>query len=302
MTFGDDDKPNNEKSKALVPHKGVPAVRPPPKPKNFILEFNELVAATDAQCRDVVALQREWEKRNYPVRELVKDFETDQYSWALTISHSATSLLEKLQALWPDENIHYHASRMCIGLRLGKMREDLPKGDGANANNLIDRVEAELPSVMVLESTCRELTDNKKQFPQAPADILPVLREQKRIWARRMEALDVERIVDFGNEWQEARQEQHAIFEEALRQRLAFANRTELLALLDVDRDKRVDGYVHYVAAIANLFQENCTELAEKLRHCLETYQRLVMKILNTKCGGRPVMNWGRPMPKRGVY
>jgi hypothetical protein len=261
---------NNGNGKDLVSYNtGVPAVPPPPPPKNFTLEFKNLVDAFDVQRQGFEALHAEWEKRDRPVLELPRDFETDH---PLYISIPAKRLLEKLQALWPDENIHHHASHDGIAMRLGLMRDRLPKGEETDAKSLIERVEAELPSIMALESTCHELEDGKEKFP-LPRDILPVLQKQKRIWERRMESVDVERVERLSNEYTAGRQEQHAIVEKALRERLVLAGHKELLALLDVD--KRVDECVHYVAAIANLHRENCTELADKLQQDFETYQRL---------------------------
>jgi hypothetical protein len=181
-------------------------------------------------------------------------------------------LLEKLQALWPDENIRHHASHGGIAIRLGLMRDRLPKGEETDAKSLVERIEGELPSIMVLESTCRELEDSREKFP-LPRDILPVLQKQKGIWKRRMEAVDIERIKQLSDEYTAGRDEQHAIVERALRERLVSAGHVDLLAILDMD--KRVEECLHYVAAIVNLHRENCTELANKLQQDFETYQRL---------------------------
>jgi hypothetical protein len=264
---------NDGNGKDLVSYTSVPAVPPPPPlPKNFILEFENLVRDFDAQCYGFEALQAEWEKRNHPVAELPREFETTCQSGYGYIARSAKRLLETLQAMWSDENVHYHASRKCISLRLHRMAKTLPKGEQANPKSLVEYVEAELPSVMVLESTCREFETDTKPFP-LPGHILPVLRKQKGIWKRRMESVDVKRIERLDNEYTVGREEQHAILEKAVRERLASAGHKELLAFLDID--KRVDECLHYVAAIANLRRENCTELAEKLQRDFETYQRL---------------------------
>ncbi len=269
MTSFDDDEPNKE----LVPYTGVPAAPPPPPPPtNFTLEFKNLVVAFDVQRKDFEGLQAEWQKRDRPVAELPRPEDIEDNQPHYYISVSAKRLLERLQALWSGENIHHHASHNGIAMRLGLMRERLPKGEETDAKSLIERVEAELPSIMALESTCQELEDGKEKFP-LPRDILPVLKKHKTGWARRMEAVDVKRIEELSNEYTVARQEQHAILEKALRGELAFAGHKDLLALLDVDPDKRVDECVHYVVAIANLRRENCTELADKLCQCLETYQ-----------------------------
>jgi hypothetical protein len=130
---------NNGNGKDLVSYNtGVPAVPPPPPPKNFTLEFKNLVDAFDVQRQGFEALHAEWEKRDRPVLELPRDFETDH---PLYISIPAKRLLEKLQALWPDENIHHHASHDGIAMRLGLMRDRLPKGEETDAKSLIERVE-----------------------------------------------------------------------------------------------------------------------------------------------------------------
>ena len=182
----------------------MPAAPPPPKPKNFTLEFKNLVKDFDIQCRGFEDLQAEWEKRDRPVVELPREFETRH---PLYLSTPAKRLLEKLQAFRPNENIHHHASHGGIAIRLGLMRDRLPKGEETDAKSLIERVEAELPSIMALESTCRELEDGKEKFP-LPRDILPVLQKQKRIWKSRMEAVDLERIGRLGNEYTAGRDEQ----------------------------------------------------------------------------------------------
>jgi hypothetical protein len=265
----------NGNNKSVVPYTGVPTVPPPPPPpKNPILEFKNLVAAFEVQRKDFETLKSACEKRVYPVAEFLNPNEIDQSACAQFSSDNAKRLLEKLQALWPEENIHHHASYQYIALRLGVMMERLPKGEQSDvsAKSLIERIEAELPSITVLESTCRELEDNEKKFPLA-TDILPVLKKQKKIWAERMAAVDVVAIEKLGEDWDKAHEEQHAIFEKSVRERIAFAGHKELLALLDVDPDVRVEGCAHYVLAIDSLLRENCTELADKLRHCLGTYQ-----------------------------
>jgi hypothetical protein len=261
MTSFDDDKPNNEKSNNKNSEL-VPYTPPPPLPKSFTFEFNQVVVALDRQCQKFEALQRAWQKRDYPVTTLN---DPNEPSWPSLVSESAQNLLAKLQAFWSDENIHYHTSRKCIGARLSRVANYLDQELSPDrAQSLVDRIEAELPSVMVLESTCRELEDNPmKQFPQG-GHILSVLGKQKKLWAKRMAALDLARIEELREELETARQQQYEIFDAALRQRLTREGHAELLAILDVDPDKRVDGCVHFVTVIANLLAENCTELADK--------------------------------------
>lgn len=263
----------NDNNKSVVLHTGVPAVPPPPPPPgNFTLEFKNLVAAFDGQRKKFAALEAQFEKRNYPVREFIDPSENDLSASAMFLLDDAKSLLEKLQALWPEENLHHHASRQCIGVRLNGMAQRLPRSENADPKSLIERIEAELPSPMVLESTCRELEDDLTRFP-LPTDILPVLKKQKSVWANRMAAVDVVRIEQLSIDWEKARQEQYAIFEKALRGRLASAGHADLLAILE-DPDQQVSECVHYVSAITNLRRENCTELADKLLRCFDTVQR----------------------------
>jgi hypothetical protein len=165
------------------------------------------------------------------------------------------------------------ASYECIEMRLGGMKEIL-KGDLSQeaAASLVKRIEAELPSPMAVYTTCQELEDNQEKFP-SQAKILLVLKDQKRIWKARMAAVDIARIEQLGIDWGTARSLQHAIFGKALRERLESAGHNDLLALLDVDADKRMEDCAHYVSAIADLRREKCDELAEKLRRGVEVFQ-----------------------------
>jgi hypothetical protein len=245
----------------------------PPPPENPILKFKKLVEAFDNHREQSAEFEREFERRNAPVPELIgaddpHEYKPSDWEW---LESEAKNLLEKTQAFWPEENIHYHASFDYINERLCRTKETL-KGDlsEAGAISLINRIEAELPSVMALETTFQQFEDNEKKFP-LQSEILPVLQKQIKLWAKRMAAVDLARIEKFGIEWQAARQEQYAIFEKDLRAKLAFANHNDLLALLDVD--KRVDECLHYVTAIAILRREKCNELADKLHRGLEKYQ-----------------------------
>jgi hypothetical protein len=180
----------------LIPHTSVPALLK----NNFTLKFKNLVAAFEAQLSDFAALQSMHEKRNYSVTERLGE---DKQSFLHTclVRDAAKSLLETLHALWPEENIYHPASRECIAVRFSGMAKRLPRSEQSDASSLIERVEAELPSVMALESACCELEDGMTRFPLV-VDILPVLRKQTKLWAARMAAVDVPRIEQISNEWQ----------------------------------------------------------------------------------------------------
>jgi hypothetical protein len=94
-----------------------------------------------------------------------------------------------LQALWPGANID-NPSRAFFLERLAALVGSFPGGaphaGELFAATMLQHVVGEEPSMMVLESACRHLVETKRLVP-AISDLLPVLREQKKKWAKRLE-------------------------------------------------------------------------------------------------------------------
>jgi hypothetical protein len=208
-----------------------PALLIKPKPEEFLLRFNALTAKFDAHLRDYFdVLVANWGKKDAPVRGPYDDNGMSARSLWRRGRENAEDLIQQLRVIWSEQDLFAAASCECITMRLGRMYEcllpssEVPPG---LVDGLINHVVAAAPSAMALESCCIELETERRKMPVI-ADMVPVLHEHKREWARRMRGVDVERIQQLGEELVAARNAQYTKYE------------SELLAYLEAEGQQQI--------------------------------------------------------------
>lgn len=100
-----------------------------------------------------------------------------------------------LQALWPGVDI-YHPSVKHMAERLAMLVGSFPNAGPHSpeifASMMVAYVAAEEPSMMVLESACRQLVETQKFVP-AISEVLEAIREQQRVWNKKFEVFEAKR-------------------------------------------------------------------------------------------------------------
>jgi hypothetical protein len=236
--------------------------------RNFFASFRALTELFDEQIKDFGELHSAWRGRNQQQVDLFHECESVEYVRDLwtQVREGAEQCAAEMRQLWVsienEEDLH-HPPDEYLMLRICSMALTMPDVTVTEdyGTRLAERIGAEEPSVMVCESIFREIEDTwkKKSAPGIP-DVLPLLKKYTPQWQRRLAAINLDKIQQWGEETIFALEFKHAVFNEAVLEYLDDHGHTDLAAGV---RDGELDPYMIAIEGTART--EGLAELVAKM-------------------------------------